>query len=146
MRFDIPVYYSVLVSHYEGIGNLCPIPQSEVDWKLSPLDSLSQSLALQILHDQEVDPVFVADVIERANMRVVQGGDGASLTYQPSLLVRIRCYRVWKHLDGNSPVKTNIGGQVHLTHAAFAKLGGYFIRAEPSSGRKRHGLLWGSVR
>ena len=39
-------------------------------------DPRGQRLAFQVLHHQEVDAVLVADVVQRADVRMVQRGDG----------------------------------------------------------------------
>ena len=46
-------------------------------------------LALQMLHDQEVDPVLVPHVVERADVRVVQAGDGLGFALEPLLQRRV---------------------------------------------------------
>ncbi len=53
------------------------------------LQPLGQRVALQVLHDQEVDPVLGADVVQRADVRVVQAGDGLRLTLEPLLEVGV---------------------------------------------------------
>ena len=53
------------------------------------LQPLGQRVALQILHDQEVDPVLLADVMQSANVRVVQAGDGLGLALEPLLEVGV---------------------------------------------------------
>ena len=47
------------------------------------LQPLCQRLPLQVLHDQEVDPVLTPDVMERADMRMVQAGNGLRLALEP---------------------------------------------------------------
>ena len=53
------------------------------------LQPLGQRLALQLLHDQEVDPVLVADVVQGANVRVAQAGDGLGLALESLLQVGV---------------------------------------------------------
>ncbi len=58
-----------------------------VEWQCALLQPLRQRLAVEILHDQEVDPVLGADVVERADMRMVQGGDRSGLALKPLLQI-----------------------------------------------------------
>ena len=51
---------------------------------------LGQRLPVEILHDQEVDPVLVPDVIEGADVRMVQAGDRLGFTLKPLLQIRIQ--------------------------------------------------------
>ena len=39
------------------------------------LEAVSQGLAFQVLHDQVVDAILVADIVQRADVRVVQAGN-----------------------------------------------------------------------
>ena len=68
------------------------------------LHPLGQRLPVEILHDQEVDPVLGADVMERANVRVVQAGDGLRLALEPPLQIRVRSDVLGEHLDGDGAV------------------------------------------
>ena len=61
-----------------------------VERQCALLKPLSERVALQVLHDQEVDPVLGADVVERANVRVVQAGDGLRLALKPLLEIGVR--------------------------------------------------------
>ena len=85
---------------------------------------------VEILHDQEVDLTFPANVEERADVRVVQGGDRAGLTLEPLLQIRITRDMRGQHLDGDGAVQAGVGGLVDLPHAPFANAGGDVVRAE----------------
>ena len=47
--------------------------------KRPPGDALLQRGALQVLHDDEGAAVLLADVVNRADVGVIQGGGGAGL-------------------------------------------------------------------
>ena len=51
---------------------------------------LCEGVALQVLHHQEVDPVLLPDVVQGANVRVVQAGDGLRLALEPLLQIGVR--------------------------------------------------------
>ena len=55
--------------------------------------------------------------MEGADVRVVQGGDGAGLTLEPLLQVRVSGHMLGQHLDGDGPVEACVPGLVDLTHA-----------------------------
>ena len=57
--------------------------QSAVEWQRALLQTISQRLALDVLQDQVVHAVLVADVVERADVRVVQVGNGAGFALEP---------------------------------------------------------------
>ena len=49
-----------------------------------------------------------------ADVRVVQGGDGAGLTLESLLEIRITGDMLGQHLDGDGAVEAGVGGLVHL--------------------------------
>ena len=53
---------------------------------------------------------------------------------------------VWEHLDRHLPVKARVSGSIDLTHAAFADLGGHFIRAKGGARLQRHDQSRGTSR
>ena len=73
-----------------------------------PHYSARQGLCVQILHDQEVDPVLVADVVERANVRVVQAGDGLRLALEPLFQIRVRGDVLGEDLDGDGAIEAGV--------------------------------------
>ena len=92
------------------------------------------------LHDQKVDPVLAPDpVMEGADVRVVQGGDGSCLSFKPLLQVRIRRDMLGQHLDGDGAIQPRVGGLVDLAHPAGAEGGVDLVRAEGGAGAKGHG-------
>ena len=60
-----------------------------IQWQRPLLQPLRQRLPVEILHNQEVDPVLAPDVEEGADVRVVQGGDGAGLALEPLFQIGI---------------------------------------------------------
>ena len=101
---------------------------------------LLKCLALQILHDEEVRLAFPANVEEHADVRVVQGGDGAGLTLESLLEIRITGDMLGQHLDGDGAVEAGVGGLVDLAHAPGAEGGGVdLVGAECGAGLERHG-------
>ena len=51
--------------------------------RLPPLEDGVERLSVEVLHDEELDVAFTADVIERADMRVGERGDRACLALKP---------------------------------------------------------------
>jgi hypothetical protein len=53
--------------------------------------TIRQGLAFQILHDQVVGPVLMADVMDGADMRMIQAGDAARFAFES--LAQIGAFR-----------------------------------------------------
>jgi hypothetical protein len=66
----------------DGIGDLGAVTQDLVDRQRPLGHTLGQRLAFEILHDEEVDTVLMADVVEDADVWMVEGGDGLGLALE----------------------------------------------------------------
>ncbi len=66
----------------------------------------------------------------RANVRVVQAGDGLRLALEPLLQIRIGGDVLGQDLDGNGAVQAGAASFVDLAHAASAEEGFDLVRAE----------------
>ena len=93
-----------------------------------------------MLHDQEPDPVLAADVMKRANVRVVQAGDGLGLALEPLLQVGVRGDMLGQHLDGDGAVQAGVAGFVDLAHPTRANGREALVRAERGAWLQGHQL------
>ena len=109
-----------------------------IERQRAPLQPLGQRVPLQVLHDQEVDPVLLTDVVERANVRVVQAGDGLRLALEPLLEIGVRGDMLGEDFDGDRAVQAGVARFVHFAHPARAEWREDLIGAELRPGVKRH--------
>src|SRR5260370_15592583 len=77
--FDVAVDYSFGVGGIQSFGYLDPKLQRFFEWKRFPTDMTAQCFAVNELHGDESSAVLLADVIDRANARMIQGGCGSHL-------------------------------------------------------------------
>src|SRR5262245_27876859 len=84
--------------------------------------------SLDVLHDE----VVLADVIEGADMVMVQCGDGARFTLEPVAEPFVR------FLDRNRAVEAGVPGLVDRAHTAFANRLDDFVRTEASTNIEAH--------
>ena len=103
------------------------------DLERSPRQPIPERLALQMLHDQEVHTVLAPDVVERTDVRVVQGGDRARFALEPLLQIGIGRNMLGQHFDGDGAVQTGVTGPVDLTHAPFTEGRLDLIRTQPGA-------------
>ena len=84
-------------------------------------DTLSKRLALQQFHD-DVGPVFVpADVVDRADVWMVQGRCGARLSAKSIQRLMIGGVLIGEELQGDVAAESSVFGPVDHTHAAAAE-------------------------
>ena len=85
-------------------------------------DEALDSLALQILnHDEGLALVF-SDVINRADIRVIEGGSCLRFTLEPFQGLSILGEFLREELQGDGALELGVRGLVHHAHAPAAEL------------------------
>ena len=74
---------------------------------------------------------MLADVVERADVRIVQRGDGLRLALDAGAPAGVGAAVCQEDLDRDRAVEARVARPVHLAHAACADGGLDLIRAEP---------------
>ena len=123
-RLEIAMDDAGAVRSRERVGNLNPDLQRLVERQRTLLQPLFERLALQVLHDQEVDPVLAADVVHGADVRMTEGGERLGLALEPLLQVRVGGDVLGKDFDGDRAVQARVGRLVDLAHPARTERGG----------------------
>ena len=109
---------TLLVRGFEGGGDLAGDPQGFFEGQRPP-----RGFALDVLHDQ----VIRADVVQSADVGVIQRGHGAGFPIEALGEPFLR------HLDRNQAVQPRVARLVHFAHAALADQ-----RTESRKGRVCH--------
>ena len=132
----------------EGFGDLDGVAQHLRGGQRTLLEPLGQRVAFQVLHYQEVDRLpalsgvegagacrrLLANVVQRADMWVVQAGDGSRLACEPPLQIGVRGDMLGQHLDRDSAVEAGVTGLVDLAHAARTERGLNLVRPQGGAG------------
>ena len=101
-------------------------------------DALGERLTLQELEDQIVEVAVSANVVDGADVRVVERGNGARFLLETAPRFRVAGERASQDFDGNGAIEPRITGAKDLAHSAFAKRSNDLVRTEPSAGVERH--------
>ena len=138
-RFDVAMNDSGGVGCRQRVGQrYCRLHHDgKVEWALA--QPLLERLALEKLHDDERLVIWCfADVVDGADVRVVQRGDRPCFTLKP-LARDLGAGQISRqHLDRDFAFESRVARAIDLAHSAFAKFGGDFIRAEPVASGQRH--------
>ena len=134
MRDALPVRF------VERVGDLDRNLQRLVEGQRPFLEARGQRLAVEMRHDQIVRAIDAADVVDAADVRMVQGRDGASLALEAGSQIGIASDLTWQDLDRDRPIEARVACSVDLTHSARADLDGHFIRAEACAGCECHSV------
>ena len=109
------------VRHIERVGNLRPEVHQLVDRQRLALDAILQRRAVEILH-HDVLAVFVfANVVDGADIGMVERGRRPRLA--PEALQRLRILRqfVGQKLQSDTPAQAQVFSLIHHTHTAAAQ-------------------------
>ncbi len=109
-RLEIAMDHAVAMRPVERIGDLGAVADDLVRRQRPARQAAGQRLAFEVLHDEEGDAVLLADVVEHADVRVVQGRDRAGLAVEPLTQLRVVREDGREDLDGDRPVEPGVAG------------------------------------
>jgi hypothetical protein len=92
-------------------------------------DARSERLALDKLHHQEIDFAFAADVVERADVRMIQRGDRAGFALETLAALRVRGKIRRQNLDRNVAPEARVARSIDFAHTAGAEGDDDFVGA-----------------
>jgi hypothetical protein len=107
---------------------------------LGPAQPLGKRLSLEVLHDQVGRTLVLADIVESADVWVIQCRDGAPFPIEALAKLRIAGKLRGKNLDRDRAVEPRVARLVDLAHAARAKGGLDLVRAEAETRLEWHAV------
>jgi hypothetical protein len=106
-------------------------------WKRTSRETIAKSFSLEVFHHEKIHTVLMADIVERADMLMIERGDRLCFAFEPLSQFRVGCV-FGKNLDGNRSIQPRVSRPVHLTHPTGADRREDFVRTKQLSGLKRH--------
>ena len=94
-------------------------------------EPVAQRLALEQLHGREHRAVRLAELVDRQDVRVREGGDGLGLALEAAERLRVVREVAREHLHGDVAVQPRVAGVEHDAHAALPDRGHDLVRTEP---------------
>jgi hypothetical protein len=122
----------------ERVGDLFPELEYLGGGQRALHEPLGERLAFDHLHHQVVGVALAPDVVERADVRVVERGDRLRLALEARAHLGIGGEVLGQHLDRDVAAEAGVRGTEHLAHAARAERGGDLVRAEAGAGSEWH--------
>ena len=139
-RLQIAMHNAVPVRLVERVRNLNPVTDRLLHGERSFLESPGERLPLEIFHDQEGHALVVADVIERADVRMTELRDRLRFAIEPLPKLRIDGHAGGKNLDGDRAVEARVRRPIDFAHPAGAVQRDDFVRSQ-SRARRQHAVL-----
>jgi hypothetical protein len=96
------------------------------------LEIPAKCFAFQVLHHQIIDSILLADIEQRADVRVLQSGDGPRLAPESFSALRIGGDGRGKDLDRNISIQASVASAVYLAHSTRADGTHNLVRSEVS--------------
>jgi hypothetical protein len=93
------------------------------------VDAGGQRLALQILHHHVTGVILIADVVECADVRMVQRCDSAGFAFEAGTQILPRGDVFRQNLDSNRAVEASVAGLVDFAHSSSADRGEHLVGA-----------------
>src|SRR5262245_21509761 len=126
------------VSRIQRIRNLDAEVDGLMDLERPVRQQLAQGLPLEQLHHEVRAALVLADVVDGADVRMVQGRSGACFDAKP--LERARVAQIIRdELEGDGPAQSNVFAGVDDTHPTCAQLGGDAVVADGASDHRSWG-------
>ena len=122
----------------QRVGDLNAVSKHFVDWQGTFFQSLRQRLAFEILHDDEVDAVLAAHVVEYANMRMVQARHRPRFLLEALAQATITGEMGRQDFDSHRTVEPRVLRLVDLPHTPRPDGGKDFVGAELATGTQCH--------
>ena len=123
--FKIAVNDPASMCLVERAGDFNAVLQDLIEWQGADAQAVLERLAIEVLHDQIVEPVLTPDVVEHADMRVAETGNGARFPFEPLPAGRIVRDVRRHHLDRDVAVEPTVPGAIDRAHAPRAERGNY---------------------
>src|SRR5215467_10491967 len=86
------------------------------------LDPVLEGLPLEILHGDEGLAFLLADLVDGADMGMVQSGGGARFALKPFQSLAVLRTMFGEELQGNGAAELGVFGLINHTHAAATQL------------------------
>ena len=121
-RLDVAMNDAFGMGGIERIGNLDGEPQQRVQFHRTPRDQILQGHALEILHGDKRLAILLANVVDGADVGMVQRGSGLGLALKAAERRGILGHFIGQKLERDKAMQPRVFRFVNHTHPAAAQL------------------------
>ena len=118
-RFDVAVDYSFGVRRIQSFRDLNPEFQRFFQWKRFPMDVTAQRFPVNEFHGDESPSVLLANVIDRANARMIQSRCGSRFAAKSLQHLRVLRHFLWQEFQSNGAGQPCVHGLIDHSHPTF---------------------------
>lgn len=132
------MHHAALVRSLQALANFNTVFQHLLGREWPPRQPVSQRLPFQKFHHQVVDAILMADIMQSANVGMVQSRYGAGFAIETLSGLGIVRQVAGQDFDRHRAVQACVLRSIHLAHAARTDRRKNLVRAETNSGGKGH--------
>ena len=110
------------VGGIEGISNFDSECQQHVGFQRTPRDAVLERDTVQELHDDERMPIVLADLVNCADVRMIQRRGSLGFALEAAQRLRVLRNIVGQEFESDKATEVGILGLVHHTHPTAPKL------------------------
>src|ERR1700686_3065373 len=120
-RLDVAVHDARSVSGVERVSNVDRNGEKNFPFQGPPANAMLKRQAVQKLHGQEEMAVFLPNLMDRADIGMVEGGSGASFASETLQCLRILRHIVGEKFKGDKSAQRDVFRLVNHAHTAPAE-------------------------
>ncbi len=121
-RLKVAVNDTRGVRYVERVRHLGGEIEQLLDRERLALDAVFERRPFQVLHDNEVEPLLFADIVDGADVGMVQRGCGTRLPLKALIGLWVIRQLFRKELQGDAPAQAKVLGFIDNAHATAAQL------------------------
>ena len=132
--------HAELVRGVQRVGDLDGKSQRESDRQRTVGETMFERFAVEQRHHEVVNAVGLADIVDAADVRMIELRDGVRFPFETSAALPVIGDVGGEDLDRDVAIEPAVSRPIDFAHAASAEERVDFVRAESSATRQRHGL------
>ena len=137
-RLEIAMNDTIAVGGFESVRDLHTVAERLLDAERPSFETAGERFASHVLHDQKRSALLLADVVERADVGMIEPRDGTRFTFETLDSFASGQLGHANDFQRDSAIETSVAGAVNLAHAARSKPFQDFEDAEAGTRDKRH--------
>ena len=114
----------------ERVGDLDREAEGLIDRNRAAGDAVGERLAVEKLHHQKIALAIATDVVERADVRMIEARDRARLALQSRAELRVRGELGGEDFHRDVAPEARVDGAIDLAHATRADRADDLVRTE----------------
>lgn len=104
----------------QAVANFSADAGELLERERSLFQAIGESFSLEIFHDDVADAALFADVVELANVGMIQRGDGTSFTFKAGVGFGFFGEMFGQNFDGDGAIEASVARGINFAHAACA--------------------------